>query len=141
MSMHAGVEYLRRHRRMSICVHNGPVKTVLTAAAEPEAAACCTPLTRQVLGAEEAVRFARLLKAVAEPTRLRLVSLIAAQDNKEACVCDLTEPFGLGQPTISHHLKILVDAGILHREKRGVWAYYSIIPGALERVAAVLTPR
>ncbi|MET4060222.1 ArsR family transcriptional regulator [Arthrobacter sp. UYP6] len=121
-------------------MHNGSVNTTPTAA-DPVAAACCTPLTREVLGAEEAVQFARLLKAVAEPTRLRLVSLIAAQENQEACVCDLTEPFGLGQPTISHHLKILVDAGILHREKRGVWAYYSIIPGALERAAAVLSPQ
>lgn len=105
------------------------------------AEACCTPLTHEVLSVEDAQRFAQLLKAVAEPTRLRLVSLIAAQENHEACVCDLTEPIGLGQPTVSHHLKILVDAGILHREKRGVWAYYSIIPGALERAAAVLSPR
>jgi len=108
---------------------------------ETAAAECCTPLTRDVLSVEDAQRFAQLLKAVAEPTRLRLVSLIAAQENQEACVCDLTEPVGLGQPTVSHHLKILVDAGILHREKRGVWAYYSIVPGALERAAAVLSPR
>nr|WP_231704644.1 MULTISPECIES: metalloregulator ArsR/SmtB family transcription factor [Arthrobacter] len=98
-------------------------------------------MTRDVLSAEDAQRFAQLLKAVAEPTRLRLVSIIAAQENQEACVCDLTEPVGLGQPTVSHHLKILVDAGILHRDKRGVWAYYSIVPGALERAAAVLSPR
>ncbi|MET4097193.1 DNA-binding transcriptional ArsR family regulator [Arthrobacter sp. UYCu712] len=57
----------------------------------------------------------------------------------EACVCDLTEPLELGQPTVSHHLKILVDAGLLHREKRGTWAYYSLVPGALERTAAVVT--
>ncbi|WP_416354766.1 ArsR/SmtB family transcription factor [Arthrobacter gandavensis] len=103
--------------------------------------ACCASLTSEALSVEDAQRFAQLLKAVAEPTRLRLVSLIAAQDNKEACVCDLTEPIGLGQPTVSHHLKILVDAGILDREKRGVWAYYSIVPGALERAAAVLAPQ
>ncbi len=121
-------------------MHNGRVTTVSTAT-DPVAEACCTPVTSEALSAEDAQRFAQLLKAVAEPTRLRLVSLIAAQENKEACVCDLTEPVGLGQPTVSHHLKILVDAGILHREKRGVWAYYSIIPGALERVAAVLSPR
>jgi len=121
-------------------VHNEEVTTVQTAP-DPVTEACCTPLTSEPLSAEDALRFARLLKAVAEPTRLRLVSLIAAQENKEACVCDLTEPIGLGQPTISHHLKILVDAGILRREKRGVWAYYSITPGALERAAAVLAPR
>lgn len=108
---------------------------------ETPAAACCTPLTQDVLSVEDAQRFAQLLKAVAEPTRLRLVSIIAAQENQEACVCDLTDPVGLGQPTVSHHLKILVDAGILNRDKRGVWAYYSIVPGALERAAAVLSPR
>ena len=118
----------------------GSVNTAQTAA-DPVADACCTPLTSETLSVEDAKRYARLLKAVAEPTRLRLVSLIAAQENREACVCDLTEPVGLGQPTVSHHLKILVDAGILHREKRGVWAYYSIVPGALERAAAVLSPR
>jgi len=109
-------------------------------APEPVADACCPSVTQEILSTEDAQRFAQLLKAVAEPTRLRLVSIIAAQENREACVCDLTEPVGLGQPTVSHHLKILVDAGILRREKRGVWAYYAIIPGALERAAAVLSP-
>lgn len=133
------VEYPRRYRRMSIYGHNGRVNAVETSPESP-AADCCTPLTQEVLSVEEAQQFAQLLKAVAEPTRLRLVSIIAAQENREACVCDLTEPIGLGQPTVSHHLKILVDAGILHREKRGVWAYYSIVPGSLERAAAVLAP-
>lgn len=121
-------------------MHNGRVNTAEKAPA-PTVGACCAPLTSEALSVEDAQRFAQLLKAVAEPTRLRLVSLIAAQENREACVCDLTGPVGLGQPTVSHHLKILVDAGILHREKRGVWAYYSIVPGGLERAAAVLTPR
>ena len=121
-------------------MHNGRV-TALVTPPVPLAESCCTPLTQEALSVDDAQVFARLLKAVAEPTRLRLVSLIAAQENKEACVCDLTEPVGLGQPTVSHHLKILVDAGILNREKRGVWAYYSVVPGALERVAAVLSPR
>ena len=138
--MYADVEYPRIYRRMSIDVDNGGVNSVQTAP-DPVTEACCTPLTSEALSIEDAQRFAQLLKAVAEPTRLRLVSLIAAQENKEACVCDLTGPVGLGQPTVSHHLKILVDAGILHREKRGVWAYYSIVPGALERAAAVLSPR
>lgn len=83
---------------------------------------------------------AQQLKAIADPTRLRLVSLISSSENAEACVCDLTEPIGLGQPTVSHHLKIMVDAGILHREKRGIWSYYSLVPGALESLAAVITP-
>ena len=81
-----------------------------------------------------------LLKALADPTRLRLVSLVAARDGGEACVCDLTEPLGLTQPTISHHLKILVEAGIFTRDKRGVWAYYSLVPAALSALSAVLQP-
>ena len=80
---------------------------------------CCEPTTAQ------AADLAGLLKALADPARLRLVSLVAVHDGGEACVCDLTAPLGLTQPTISHHLKILVDAGIFTRDKRGVWAYYS----------------
>ncbi len=89
--------------------------------------------------AGRAEELSKQFKAIAEPNRLRLVSLISSSDASEACVCDLTEPLDLGQPTVSHHLKILVDAGILHREKRGVWAYYSIVPGALNALAGVLT--
>ncbi|HEY7145264.1 MAG TPA: metalloregulator ArsR/SmtB family transcription factor [Streptosporangiaceae bacterium] len=108
----------------------------------PAAAACCTPLLREPLSAVQAAGLARLLKALADPTRLRLVSMVAAHDGGEACVCDLTGPLGLTQPTISHHLKILVDAGILTRDKRGVWAYYALIPSALDALAAILaTPR
>ncbi len=82
-----------------------------------------------------------MLKALAEPTRLRLVSLIAAHGaGGQACVCDLTDPVGLSQPTVSHHLKVLVDAGLLDREQRGKWAYYSLIPGALDAVAAAIAP-
>lgn len=125
---------------MSIYVHNRKVNIAQTLI-DPVAETCAAPPAQEALSAKEASQFAQLLKAVADPTRLRLVYLVAAQENKEACVCDLTAPIGLGQPTVSHHLKILVDAGILHREKRGVWAYYSIVPGALERAAAVLTPR
>lgn len=101
-------------------------------------AACCAPLTREALDAESAEKFARTLKAIADPARLRLISLVAAHDDAEACVCDLTEPLGLSQPTVSHHLKVLVDAGILSRDKRGTWAYYRLVPGALDSVARVL---
>jgi ArsR family transcriptional regulator len=103
------------------------------------AEACCTPSGAQVLGAEEAQGKAQLFKALADPNRLRLLSIVKASDGGEACVCDLTEPLRLGQPTVSHHLKILVDAGLLRREKRGTWAYYSLVPGALERTADVLS--
>ena len=105
----------------------------------PLAEACCTPLLRQPITASQAADLARLLKALADPTRLRLVSMVAAHEGGEACVCELTEPLGLTQPTISHHLKILVDAGIFTRDKRGVWAYYSLVPSALDALAAVLS--
>jgi ArsR family transcriptional regulator len=100
---------------------------------------CCTPLLREPLTASQAADLAFILKALAEPTRLRLVSMVAAHEGGEACVCDLTDPLGLTQPTISHHLKILVDAGIFSREKRGKWAYYALVPGALDALSAVLS--
>jgi ArsR family transcriptional regulator len=105
----------------------------------PLAQDCCVPLLREPLSAAQAADLARTLKALADPTRLRLVSMVAAHDGGEACVCDLTEPLGLTQPTVSHHLKILVDAGIFTRDKRGVWAYYALRPEALSALAAILT--
>jgi ArsR family transcriptional regulator len=105
----------------------------------PLATACCTPLLHEPITASQAVDLARLLKALADPARLRLVSMVAAHDGREACVCDLTEPLGLTQPTVSHHLKILVDAGIFTRDKRGVWAYYALVPSALDALSAVLS--
>ncbi|GAA3285319.1 metalloregulator ArsR/SmtB family transcription factor [Paenarthrobacter aurescens] len=106
---------------------------------KPAMAQDCSPLTGQpFLSAEEAKRKATVFKALADPNRLRLLSMVKAEDSGESCVCDLTEPLGLGQPTVSHHLKILVEAGLLHREKRGTWAYYSLVPGALDHVAGIL---
>lgn len=102
--------------------------------------ACCEPLTQAPLSADQATDLAHTLKAIADPARLRLLSLLAGQPNGEMCVCDLTEPLGLAQPTVSHHVKVLTDAGLLTREKRGTWAYYAIVPEALAAVAAVLTP-
>jgi len=93
--------------------------------------ACCSPLTGGAIDVAAAERIATALKALAEPTRIRLISLIAAQPGGEACVCDLTDPVGLAQPTVSHHLKTLVDAGILTREQRTKWAYFRLVPGAL----------
>jgi ArsR family transcriptional regulator, arsenate/arsenite/antimonite-responsive transcriptional repressor len=104
----------------------------------PLAEACCTPLLREPLTADQAGDLARLFKALADPTRLRLVSLVAAHEGGEACVCELTGPLGLTQPTISHHLKILVGAGIFTRDKRGVWAYYALVPAAMNALSAVL---
>jgi ArsR family transcriptional regulator len=105
----------------------------------PLADACCGPLLRQPITASQAADLARKLKALADPTRLRLVSMVAAHDGGEACVCDLTEPLGLTQPTISHHLKILVEAGIFTRDKRGVWAYYALVPSAMDALSSVLS--
>jgi len=101
--------------------------------------ACCAPLVRAPLSATDAATLAATLKALADPARLRLLSLVAAHENGEACVCDLIEPLGLSQPTVSHHLKVLVDAGLLSRDKRGVWAYFALVPGALDALAAVLS--
>lgn len=105
-------------------------------------ARCCSPGTGAVIDAASAERLAAVLKALAEPTRLRLISLIAAHGaDGQACVCDLTEPVGLSQPTVSHHLKVLSDAGLIEREQRGKWAYYSLVPGALDAIAGALTGR
>lgn len=105
----------------------------------PTGAACCTPLLGPALGDEDARALATALKALADPMRLRLLSLIAAHEGAEACVCDLTEPVGLSQPTVSHHLKVLVDAGLVTRDKRGVWAYYALVPGAVDALVGHLT--
>jgi ArsR family transcriptional regulator, arsenate/arsenite/antimonite-responsive transcriptional repressor len=100
---------------------------------------CCAPLLREPLSERQADDLARILKALADPTRLRLVSMVAAREGGEACVCDLTEPLALTQPTISHHLKVLVDAGIFSRDKRGKWAYYALVPSALDALSAILS--
>lgn len=100
--------------------------------------ACCAPLVQEPLDVENAEKLARSLKAIADPARLRLISMIAAHVGGEACACNLTDPLGLSQPTVSHHLRVLVDAGILRREKRSTWAYYSIIPGSLDSLANLL---
>jgi ArsR family transcriptional regulator len=101
--------------------------------------ACCAPLVREAADPETAADLARVFKALGDPTRVRLLSIVAAHEGGEACVCDLTEPVGLSQPTVSHHLKLMVDAGLLTREQRGKWAYYSVVPGALNRLGVLLT--
>ena len=105
----------------------------------PLAGECCAPLLREPITASQAVDLARILKALADPIRLQLVSIVAAHDNSEACVCELTEHLGLSQPNISYHLKLLMEAGIFTREKRGVWMYYTLQPAALDAVAAILS--
>jgi len=104
---------------------------------------CCTPICSPVVGdaisVDEAVEVAARFKALGDPTRVRLLSMVAAHENGESCVCDLTEPVGLSQGTVSHHLKVLVDAGLLTRSRRGTWSFYALVPGALDSLAAVLT--
>jgi ArsR family transcriptional regulator len=100
--------------------------------------ACCTPLMKAPLEPAAAERIAPLLKALADPVRLRLLSLVAAHAGGEACVCDLNDAFDLSQPTISHHLKVLHEAGLLDREKRGVWVYYRTNSRVLADVGTLL---
>jgi ArsR family transcriptional regulator len=102
------------------------------------AVACCSPMVREPLGEEAAVDLAKMFKALSDPVRLRLLSLIASHEGGEACVCDLTGPFDVSQPTISHHLKVLRDAGLVGSERRGTWVYYWVMPGALVRLSSLL---
>ena len=100
--------------------------------------ACCSPLATEPLTTDQAARIAPLLKALADPVRLRLLSLVASHADGEACVCDLNDAFELSQPTISHHLKVLHDVGLLDRSKRGVWVYYSVRTEALADLGSLI---
>jgi ArsR family transcriptional regulator len=102
-------------------------------------AASCPPLLDGELSKEQAGELAAVLKVLADDTRLRLLSLLQAQPDHEACVCHLTAPLGLTQPTVSHHLKVLLDAGLVVREQRGSWAYYQVVPETLNSLRALLT--
>ena len=99
---------------------------------------CCTPLVREPLTADWAGDLARMFKALGDPARLRLLSLVASHAGGEACVCDLSVSFDLSQPTISHHLKVLRETGLLQCERRGTWVYYRVVPSALAQLSAVL---
>ncbi|ROO87532.1 ArsR family transcriptional regulator [Actinocorallia herbida] len=101
------------------------------------AAACCAPLSGPILGEDEAAELARVFKALSDPVRLRLLNLIAASEGGEACVCDLTTPFDLSGPTISHHLKVLRQAGLITGERRGTWVYYRVVPDAITRLSTL----
>ncbi|MGK0715691.1 ArsR/SmtB family transcription factor [Leucobacter sp. W1153] len=109
-----------------------------TLPATVEVPACCVASVTAVLSPGEAERTARVFKALGDPTRLRLISLIATSASGEACVCDLTEPVGLSQGTISHHMKLLAEAGLVTREQRGKWAHYAINWEALHAAAGAL---
>jgi ArsR family transcriptional regulator, arsenate/arsenite/antimonite-responsive transcriptional repressor len=102
---------------------------------------CCAPLTREPLAHDDAVVLAPLFKALGDPVRLRLLSLIACHDGGEACVCELTEAFDLSAPTISHHLKVLRESGLIASERRGTWIYYRVSPEVVAGVSAILSDR
>jgi ArsR family transcriptional regulator len=114
------------------------VSNSLTVLSPAETASCCAPLTAEPLTMEQAEQVAPLLKALADPVRLRLLSLVASREGGEACICDLNAAFDLSQPTISHHMKVLHEAGLVDRDKRGVWVYYRIRPEALASLAALI---
>lgn len=105
----------------------------------PTAQVCSAPLT-SLLSVEDAAQLSMRLKALADPARLRLVSLLLASESGELCTCDVTEPLGLSQPTVSHHFKKLTEAGLANGERRGTWTYYRIVPEALAALAAVISP-
>lgn len=107
----------------------------------PAVVPCCPPVLQGALSKAHAEELAALLKALADPARLRVLSFIAAQPGGEACVCHVIGPVGLSQPTVSHHLKLLHQAGLLEREKRGTWVYYRVVPERLESIRAALTTR
>src|SRR5690348_9402345 len=126
----------RQDRTMSIQADRTELAIVATP--EPGTAECSPPLIGQPLGESAASSLAQIFRALGDPVRLRLVSLIGAHQGGEVCVCDLTSAFNLTQPTISHHLKVLREAGIIDSERRGTWVYYRLVPAALERMAALL---
>jgi ArsR family transcriptional regulator len=101
---------------------------------------CCPQVLVAPIDAEQADQMAAALRVIADPARLRLVSILSAAERGEVCVCDLTTPLGLSQPTVSHHLKVLADAGLVEREKRGRWACYRVVPERLDLLRAALTP-
>jgi len=102
---------------------------------------CCAPIRREPLDAEHARMLAEAFKALADPVRLQLLNLIATSAAGEACACDLVEPVGKSQPTVSHHLKVLREAGLIEADKRGTWVWYSVVPHRLDELRRVLARR
>jgi ArsR family transcriptional regulator len=106
----------------------------------PADGTCCTPMVREPLADADATDLAKVFKALADPVRLRLFSMIASFEGGQACVCDLTGSFDVSQPTISHHLKVLREAGLVNSERRGTWVYYWVLPDTLARLSSLLAP-
>jgi ArsR family transcriptional regulator len=114
-------------------------KQELEVVGQESATACCPGLATAPLDEERAAELAKVFKALGDPVRLRLLSMIASREGVEVCVCEMTPAFDLSQPTISHHLKLLRQAGLIDCERRGTWVYYRVLPGALDRLAGFLT--
>ncbi len=108
--------------------------------ADAELAQCCAPLTADPLTADQAEELSRRFKALGDPVRLRLLSLIASHEGGEACVCELTVGFEVSGPTISHHLKVLRETGLIEGDRRGTWIYYRVLPEALRALSEALLP-
>lgn len=124
---------------VNACVIMDHMPRVTAPAIAGDVAACCSPLTGGALDTAAAERLAAVFKALADPARVKLVSLIAATETGEACICDLTTPLGLSQPTVSHHMKLLVDSGLVSREQRGKWAYYRVNLATLDNIAVAIS--
>src|ERR1039457_491200 len=129
----------RQDRAMSMQAERSSVEFIPAAELRVVIEACSTPLVGEPITESAAAGLAQVFKALGDPVRLRLVSLIGAHQGGEVCVCDLTSAFDLTQPTISHHLKVLREAGIIDSERRGTWVYYWLVPTALERMSALLS--
>jgi len=123
-----------------MCQIRGVVNQKLLPVVDVTAVPCCEPLAREPLPPAGAEELAPLFKALADPVRLRLLSLIACHDGGESCVCDLLGAFDMTAPSVSYHLKILREAGLISSERRGTWVYYRVNPGVMARMSAVLAP-
>jgi len=118
--------------------HHGLMPTPLPLVTDDQV--CCSVVTDGALEPARAEQLARIFKALGDPTRVRLLSLIAAREGREACICDLIPAVGLAQPTVSHHMKQLVDAGLVTREQRGRWAFYALVEDQLVALSEALRP-
>jgi ArsR family transcriptional regulator, arsenate/arsenite/antimonite-responsive transcriptional repressor len=116
-----------------MCVNIGNMKL------SKSVGSCCSSLLAGRLTPEEAIRLAAIFRVLGEPVRLQMLSLIAAQPSREVCACELVKPLGLSQPTISHHLKVMYETGLLEKERRGTWIYYRIVPEQLAMLGAALS--
>jgi ArsR family transcriptional regulator len=142
--MFVDVFILPTHRSLSIRssarsfpLRHPDLETPMTA--RPNTLSCCAPLGAGALDEAQADELAAVFKVLADPARLRLLSMVASAESGEACACDLVEPLGRSQPTVSHHMSVLVEAGLVSREKRGKWAWYRLEAERLEQIKAALS--